>query len=108
MKKTISVIFLLFIFFYLPAQQNTIDSLHQLLATAKEDTTRINLLNRLSRVFTDSKPDSALIYANDALLSAEKIGYSNGEITALRYKSVVLMITANYSQALEIGLTVLK
>jgi hypothetical protein len=46
----------------LSAQQNKNDSLRQLLVVAKEDTSKVNLLNQLSRNFNESKPDSNLFY----------------------------------------------
>ena len=55
------------------AQQNKIDNPHQLLAFAKEDTAQIDLLNQLSSSFTDSRPDSALIYATRHWNSLEKL-----------------------------------
>ena len=50
-----------------------------------EDTTRINLINRISAKYGASKPDSTLKYANDALTLSKKINYKKGEIEAIRH-----------------------
>jgi len=90
------------------AQQNKIDNPHQLLAFAKEDTAQIDLLNQLSSSFTDSRPDSALIYANQALEFSRKIGYAKGEIGALLFIGNAMLTTGNYSKGLESDLEALK
>ena len=66
MKRSTGIFICILIALQVTSQQNKIDSLHQLLAIAKEDTTEVNLLNQLSRSFFNSKTDSALIYANRA------------------------------------------
>jgi tetratricopeptide (TPR) repeat protein len=108
MKKVTCFLFLFLVTLFLSAQQNKIDSLHQLLSIAKEDTTQVNLLNQLSRSFSDSKPDSALVYADRAREFSQKIGYVKGEGYALIRISTVMTTIGNYSKALEIGLDALK
>jgi len=108
MKRRTGIIICILIALQVTAQQNKIDSLHQLLAIAKEDTTQVNLLNWLSRSFSDSKPDSALIYANRAKQFSQKIGYANGEVRSLTIIGSIMITTANFPKALEIGLEALK
>jgi tetratricopeptide (TPR) repeat protein len=107
MRKSIGIVLSILLFLRVTAQQNTIDSLHQLLATAKEDTTRVNLLNQVSRSFFNSKPDSALIYADRAKEFSQKIGYVKGEVRSLTLIGGVMIMTANFPKALEIGLEAL-
>ena len=80
MKRCTGIFICVLIALQVTAQQNKVDSLQQLLAIAKEDTTQINLLNQVSRSFYNSKTDSALIYANRAREFSQKIGYVKGEI----------------------------
>jgi len=107
MKKVSCFLFLFWVTLFLSGQQNTVDSLHQLLATAKEDTTQVNLLNQLSRSFYNSKTDSALNYANRAREFSQKIGYVKGEIRSLTLIGSIMIMTGNFPKALEIGLEAL-
>ena len=59
------------------------DSLRALLLKAT-DTTRVNLLNALSKQFWMSQPDTARLYAFDALNESKKVHYRKGEAEALR------------------------
>ena len=83
MRKSIGIVLSILLFVKVTAQQNTIDSLHQLLATTREDTIKVNLLNQLSWNFSETKPDSNLFYGNQALELSKKIHYTEGEIFAL-------------------------
>jgi len=107
MKKVSCFLFFFWVTLFLSGQQNTVDSLHQLLATAKEDTTQVNLLNQLSRSFYNSKTDSALNYANRAREFSQKIGYVKGEIRSLTLIGSIMIMTGNFPKALEIGLEAL-
>jgi len=108
MKRCTGIFIWVFIAFQVTAQQNKVDSLRQLLATAKEDTTRVNLLNQLCRSFSNSNPDSALIYANRAREFSQKIGYAEGEVRSLTLIGTMMIFTGNFPKALEIGLEALK
>ena len=48
------------------------------------DTNRVNQLNELARQFWMSQPDTARLYAQDALKKKKKINYPKGEAEALR------------------------
>jgi len=57
------------------SQATLVDSLKQFLATAREDTAKINLLNRIA---AESRGSEQLHYAQQAQTLAEKIGYEYG------------------------------
>ena len=59
-------------------KQKKIDSLFTRLETA-QDTAYVNTLNNLSLNLADRFPDSAFIYAQQALESARQNGYIKGE-----------------------------
>src|SRR6186713_2114080 len=107
MKKVSCCLFLFLVTLFLSAQQNKNDSLSQLLVTAKEDTSKVNLLNQLSRNFNESKPDSNLFYGLQALELSRKINYNKGEIDALLNTSAGFTFSGNYSKALENALDAL-
>ena len=108
MKKVSCFLFLFLVTLFLSAQQNNNDSLRQLLFVAKEDTSKVNLLNQLSGNFAETNPDSNLFYGNQALELARNIHYTEGEIFALAKTSFGFMLRGNYSRALENSLEALK
>ena len=108
MKRRTGIFICILITLHVNAQQNTVDSLRQLLATTREDTSKVNLLNRLSWNFIETKPDSNLFYGNQALELSRKIHYTEGEIFALVNTSSGFTLGGNYSKALENSLEALK
>jgi hypothetical protein len=108
MRKSIGIVLSILLFVKVTAQQNTIDSLHQLLATTREDTIKVNLLNQLSWNFSETKPDSNLFYGNQALELSKKIHYTEGEIFCFINTSSGFSLSGNYSKALENSLEALK
>lgn len=108
MKRRTGIFICVLIALQVTAQQNTVDSLRQLLATTKEDTIKVNLLNQLSWNFIETKPDSNLFYGNQALELSRKIHYTEGEIFALVNTSSGFTLSGNYAKALENSLEALK
>ncbi len=108
MKRSTCIIVSIVMVMLLQAQPNTNDSLRMLLVSATSDTTKVNLLNKLSFSFAESKPDSNLFYGNQALDLARKINYEKGEIQALLNSSPGLTLFANIPKALENALLALK
>jgi signal transduction histidine kinase/tetratricopeptide (TPR) repeat protein len=90
------------------AQDNTTDSLRNLLSTTTEDTTRAILLGRIGRSYLYSKPDTALFLAQQGLNLARKISFLRGELFCLRVTGNVFTNTGNYPRALEVYLQTLK
>ena len=76
MKRLVPLLYLFAIAFSAEAQSK-VDSLKSLLAAAKHDTTRVNLLNDLSRNSTTSL-EACLQYANEAKALSEKINFQKG------------------------------
>lgn len=67
---------------------NEVDSLKKLIATKGDDTTKVNLLNTLSKKLLDDNPDTAMIIASTAIKLAEGLHYHKG--LALAYKNTGL------------------
>src|SRR5262245_912696 len=107
MRKII-VVFISFAIFLNAGAQRDIDSLRGLLVKAKEDTVRINLMNRIGRAYGLTSPDSTLKYGADALAFARKINYSKGEIEGIRNISVAYSFAGDFSKGLEYALSALK
>jgi len=79
-----------------------IDSLLQLLKTAKEDTNKVNLLNSLSNGYCFiGEYDIARKYSAAALQLSEKTDYKMGRVRAYLNTGVPYFYEDNYSKALE-------
>ena len=65
------------------SQTNVRDSLKQLLQKEKKDTSRVLLLSGLSFAYFESKPDTAMGLAIEALALSRRIGFTKGEATSL-------------------------
>lgn len=83
-------------------QNRVIDSLIQVLTTAKEDTVKVNLLNKLCNIeYEIANYDNSLSYAKGALSLAEKLGFSRGMNNAYNALGVVYTMQSNYPEALK-------
>ena len=65
------------------AQTAKIDSLSTLLGREKTDSNRVTLLWRLAEQYQSFKPDTALQFAQQALLLAQRIKFTEGESRSL-------------------------
>ena len=80
-----------------------IDSLKQQLANAREDPSKVILLHTLSNSYTWSYPDSAIMYAQQALKLAQKIAFERGIGMSTGSIGRALTTLGNYPLALEYG-----
>lgn len=90
------------------AQTTNIDSLKQLLLKEKQDTTRVLLLAELSFAYSGSKPDSAMILAQEGLQLSRRNGFLKGEAMSLHRLSGPYVSFGNAPKALELLLQSLK
>ncbi len=88
-------------------QNNDKESLKVKLASAKEDITRVNVLNDLGRLYTFNYPDTAVSYGTQGLQLAQKAGYKSGEAISLSILCLSSTLLANYTSALGFGLKAL-
>ena len=106
------IFFRLFLLLLIPvfsnAQSKVIDSLQKLLKTETKDTSRVKLLLGLSFAYHNSKPDTALLLAQQALSLSKKEGYTFGEDESLDMLGNVFVSSGNYPKSLEAYLQALK
>ncbi len=107
-KALLLLLFLSFCYIRINAQRSYADSLRQELATATEDTHKVNLLVALSSIYKWSYPDSGILYAQEALQLAQKLNYTQGEINAYLSASEAFSGKGNYPKALEASLKTLE
>ena len=108
MKRILKLFLLLALPVFAGAQTHTIDSLKQVLQREKEDTSRVLLINILSHAYVSSRPDTALLLAQQGLLLAKKTGFAKGEVISLYRIAQVFLLTGNYPKALQLNLEALK
>ena len=84
-------------------QDNYRDSLKQKLASAKEDTAKVNTLFNLTVFYTFTYPDTAASYATQGLQLAQKIGYKLGEAHCLGGLCLSFTFLGNFPSALDFG-----
>jgi signal transduction histidine kinase len=101
MKKSILLALLLVpAFGIVAAQQIIIDSLKRELRTAKEDTARVLLLGELARSLYLSKPDTALLLAQQGYDLSQKLHYPRGIALALNRMAVGHSALGDYPKSL--------
>ena len=93
---TVNLIFLFC--FHSNAFSNDIDSLKKILSTKIDDSTRVNVLNSLSKVLSHTNPDSAIIVATEAKVLAEKIDYKPGLALAFKNTGMGYYLQGKYKE----------
>ena len=73
----------------------------QVLNTTKHDTTKIKALNTLARKFITSKPDTALVLAQQALELSQTADWQQGLISSWHNIGYVHYVQSNYPAALK-------
>jgi two-component system NtrC family sensor kinase len=111
MKKLIGL-FLLWSFaqpvFSQNAQQTIIDSLKKELSISKIDTSNVLSMVELVDQYKYSNADSALFYAQEALILSRNIKFHEGEFKSLLMMGFALSLANNHSRALELELKALR
>lgn len=102
MKKLSLLWLLYFLSSNLAAQNGYTDSLKQRLASAKEDTAKVELLDALSSGYTWSYSDTGIMYGRQGLQLAQKIKYHTGELRCMVSLGNSLTTHGDYIQALDI------
>jgi two-component system, sensor histidine kinase and response regulator len=88
--------------------QVAMDSLSQLVANAKNDTSRVVLLNQIVTMIRDGDTNRAFLLAQESVQLAEKINYKRGLCTALENFGWLLYRRGDYSRSLEVSTRALK
>ncbi|MEP7163331.1 MAG: adenylate/guanylate cyclase domain-containing protein [Ferruginibacter sp.] len=79
---------------------NEIDSLKSLIATPMPDTSRVNLLNALSKAYFNDNPDTSVIIAGSSKKLAEQIKYQPGLALALKNMGIGFYLQGKYKDAI--------
>ncbi|HXB13915.1 MAG TPA: tetratricopeptide repeat protein [Bacteroidia bacterium] len=91
------------------AKSHVMDSLLNVLKTAKQDTDKVKTLNLLSgKLWKTSRYDTALICADSAQVLAEKLNFKLGMAAAYRNIAIINRYKGNYPLAIEYNNKALK
>ena len=82
------------------AQESTIDSLNILIEQSEDDTTKVQLMLDLSKMFFGSDPNKAIAISEQAKALSESINYSSGIAYSLKNIGIGHYYLSNYVQAL--------
>ena len=110
MEKIILILLISLISYYGHAQtiEQERDSLKLALQNEKTDTARVLTLAQISFTYIESKPDTMMIMALQALELSRKIGFAKGEAVSLNRIANVYNVLGNYSKAMEVLLQALQ
>jgi len=113
MKNFLRLLFVLFLFGVLfnsaqAQNQQKIESLLNVLKTAKEDTSKVNHLNDLGKILMNNNPDTAIIIGEQALSLSKKLQWKKGIANSLGRLGVYYGFKANYPKALDYFFKALK
>ena len=103
-NNTCYIIIINFLFFICTganAQLNGADSLQKILSKKIHDTSKVNLLNALSKGFFNDAPDTSVIIAMSAKKMAEQINYKTGLALALKNIGKGYYLQGKYIEAVK-------
>ena len=80
---------------------NEIDSLKRVIASNIPDSNKVNLLNKLSKLFFNDNPDTSIIIAASSKALAEKINYRPGLALALKNMGYGYYLQGKFVEALK-------
>jgi two-component system, NtrC family, sensor kinase len=83
------------------SQHQVTDSLKQVLLKKIPDSTRIQILLKLSNLYCESNADTALHYVNGAMRMVDTKGMSEYLPAVLRNKAIILVVMGDYSTATD-------
>src|SRR5665647_2052013 len=99
----------LFMFEALKAQNTNVDSLENVLKIHHaEDTTKVNLLNKIAEIVYKNNDNKASEYANKAVELSDKLNYKKGKAESFYIIGTSLSYNKSDKQALDYYLKALK
>ena len=108
MKKLITSVLFAVSLLLSAAQTPKIDSLRQLLITAKEDTNKVIIYEKIRSQFDNRDPDSALKYALKSQELSTKLNYTRGLALGLRGQGSAFYRMGNLSLSFDLYLKALQ
>jgi tetratricopeptide (TPR) repeat protein len=107
-KSILIVIALSLSIFYGAAQRQMVDSLLKLLPTAKDDTSRLIIMDGLIEAYKNVNLDSGVYYAQQEILITNRMNDPYQQAYALNQYGHALFFAGNYPEAVEVLLKALQ
>ena len=108
MKKSITILLLLFGLWWNANSQTKAERLEKVVMLAQNDSQRVELLNNLADVYKFSNPDSAILFANSARIIAKRINDIEQELWSVLLLGLSHITLGNDAEALQNILWCLK
>src|SRR5688572_27804047 len=108
MKRIFTIILFAISLFDALAQVREVDSLKIIVSETQSDSLRVYTLNRLSKIYRLSKPDSSMLLASQALEISKAAGLVHGEAVSLQEMGNTYLMMGNHPMALEAYMEMLK
>jgi two-component system, NtrC family, sensor kinase len=103
-----SILFICVFSIMATGQNSPIDSLERAIASSAVDSNRVKLVLKLADKYYFTKPDSCLLYAEQALDLSRSLHLVNSEITSLNYAGEALRFLGDYPRALKMQMAALE
>ncbi len=108
MKKTLSLALFLFAILTSGAQQKQIDTARLAISKANTDTEKYVALVRVVGLYIQNRPDSALIFGEQAFFLAKKNNWATNQANSLNAMANTYVSTGDYVKATQTYLRALK
>lgn len=99
-NRFILLIFIFILCFHASVFSNEVDSLKRLLSSKIPDTTRINILNALSKSLFNSNPDTSITIGSSAKILATRIQFKPGLALAIKNIGIGYYLKGEYYEAI--------
>jgi len=106
-KRFINILLLMVLVTSSKAQQPYIDSLRHEIEIAQNDTIKIILFSTITDAYAETKPDSAVYFAEQLLMLARKLNLKLNEADALAQMGYAFLNMGNYPRSLQTLLSAL-
>lgn len=103
MKRKTYIILTCLLFSHFCYSQDKLDSLFNLLKSAKGDTTRVMLLFGIADQYENSNQDSSLYFLDQAKSLSQELNFKNGLYTYYQNALIVYYTKGNYAKALQLS-----
>ena len=107
-KKSVAILLLTILYGSGSAQNRLTDSMQQVLAITKNDTSRVLTTIDMALQYRNTNPDSCIYYCQKGLSLAKKIGFKRGEAYAITTIGLAMREKGDLPKSLELEMQALQ
>ena len=101
MRKLLSFLVCIIFATVVFAQDREADSLKTVIENSKDDTSKVNSLIALSKIYVRTSPENALNFTNLAIRLSKRLDYKRGEALALKFAGIANFTKSNYLESIN-------